>query len=105
MTKTKQSLWLVKPGMEQKLRDWLTHLNTKARKRALATLKYENVVQERAYVFSVGSETYLLYTMDFKEPRRPMHMGLKINQEHQRILDATIRASLIPVELLLSLSR
>ncbi|WP_066583408.1 DUF6176 family protein [Cellulomonas timonensis] len=88
----------VRPGQEQRLRDWFAEVQGPRRAEAEATLIEEGIDHETAALIDTGDGLLLVYAMqseDFERARKVAYAStLPIDEEHR----ANLRACLLPFD-------
>ena len=78
----------IKEGKVKKIRDWCNALMCERYDEAVASLKYENVQREFAYIVELHGEYYLVLYMESieKDVIREADSSMRINNEHIQVL-------------------
>jgi len=98
----KVSIQMVKPELEQKLRDWLSEL-MRRQDEVRETFKQKTVRHEQGYLIQVNGGTALMYIVEAENLEQATKAykdsTLPIDDEHRHIMNQSL-ADRIPVELL-----
>jgi len=98
----KISIQMIKPGQEQKLREWLSELMQR-KDEVRETFKQETVRHEQGYLLQINDGTALVYIVEAEDLEQASkaykNSSLPIDAEHRNILKQTL-AGRIPAELL-----
>jgi hypothetical protein len=98
----KVSIHTVKPGQEQKIRDWLSELMTR-KDEVRETFKQETVRKEQAYLLPIGDSTALIYIVEADDLEQASKTykdsTLPIDAEHRSVMQQVL-GDCLPAELL-----
>jgi len=98
----KVSINMVKPGQEEKLREWLSEL-MRRQDEVRETFKQETVRHEQGYLLQINGGTALMYIVEAEDLEQASNAyknsAFSIDSEHRNILKQTL-ANRIPTELL-----
>jgi len=98
----KVSIDMVKPGQEEKLREWLSEL-MRRKDEVRETFKQETVRHEQGCLLQINGGTALLYIVEAEDLEQASkaykNSSLPIDAEHRNIMRQTL-ADRIPAELL-----
>ena len=87
----------IKPGKEQKLRNWLAELNLRASE-VRATFKDETVRAEQAYIISSADGPLLIYIMEAQDfcvaQKAFLNSQHQIDHEHRQVIEECLGESL-----------
>ena len=98
----KVTMEMVKPGQEQKLRDWLSELMTR-QDEVRETFKQETVRHEQAYLLPIGDSVVLIYIVEAEDLEQASKAykdsTLPIDAEHRNVMQQVL-GNRLPAELL-----
>ena len=93
---------MIKPGQEQKLREWLSGL-MRRQDEVRETFKQETVRHEQGYILQINGGTALMYIVEAEDLEQASkaykNSPLPIDAEHRNIMKQTL-ADRLPTELL-----